>query len=94
MRLCYEAKSCFGVGGLLLDVGATAIGVAIWRSRIWSRWRAVFLLLALPLDVAAFIWLNAIFLTATILALIVGYNLQWGNGRSAMPKPQLADGGQ
>jgi hypothetical protein len=69
------AWSAFGMGGLVLNVGATILGIAIWRTRIWPRWSAVVLMLALPIDVAAFFLLDSPFLGATILALVVGFLL-------------------
>ena len=66
------AWSTFGLGSLLLDVGAMILGIAIWRSRLGSRWRAVVLLLALPMDFAAFFLLGSPFLGAAILAFVVG----------------------
>lgn len=66
------AWSTFGLGSLLLDVGAMILGIAIWRSRLGSRWRAVVLLLALPIDFAAFFLLGSPFLGAVILAFVVG----------------------
>lgn len=74
-NLRQTAFMIFSSGSLLLDAGATAVGVAVWRSHIWPRWSAIMLLLAFPLDVAAFFWLNAIFLTATVLSLTIGYHL-------------------
>ena len=65
------AWSTFGLGSLLLDVGAMILGIAIWRSRLGSRWRAVVLLLALPMDFAAFYLLGSPFLGAAILAFVV-----------------------
>ena len=69
------AWSAFGVGGWMLIIGAMVLGVAAWRSRTWPRWSAILLMLALPLDVIAFFWLDSLFLTTTILALVVGLNL-------------------
>lgn len=66
------AWSTFGLGSLLLDVGAMILGVAIWRSRSGSRWRAVVLLLALPMDFTAFFLIGSPFLGAAILAFVVG----------------------
>ena len=74
-NLRHMAFSTFSFGSLLLDVGATAVGIATFRSHIWPRWSAIILLLALPLDMVAFLWLNAIFLTTAVLSLVVGYNL-------------------
>lgn len=66
------AWSTFGLGSLLLDVGAMILGIAIWRSRLGSRWRAIVLLLALPIDFAAFFLLGSPFLGAAVLAFVVG----------------------
>lgn len=66
------AYSTASIGGWLHDLGSIALGIFIWRTRIWPRWRAVILLLALPIDIAAFFWLNSPFTAATVLALIVG----------------------
>ena len=66
------AWSTFGLGSLLLDVGVMILGIAIWRSRLGSRWRSVVLLLALPMDFAAFYLLGSPFLGAAILAFVVG----------------------
>lgn len=69
------AWSTFGIGSLILDVGATILGVAIWRTRTWPRWSAFVLMLALPIDFAAFFLLGSPFLGATILAFVVGFLL-------------------
>ena len=72
------AFSLFGFSSLLLDLCAMVLGISLWRSRLWSRWSALILLLALPLDVFAFFWLDSIFLAPTILALVVGSHLLFG----------------
>ena len=69
------AFAAFGMGGLVLDVGATILGVAIWRTRSWPRWSALVLMMALPIDVAAFFLLGSPFLGATVLAFVVGFLL-------------------
>jgi len=66
------AWSTFGMGSLLLDVGAVILGVAIWRSRWWPRWGALILMLALPIDLAAFILLGSPFVATAVLALLMG----------------------
>jgi hypothetical protein len=71
------AFSLFSLSSLALDLCVTVLGITLWRSRLWPRWAAFVLMLALPLDVAAFLGLNAIFLASTILALVVGPNLIW-----------------
>ena len=71
------AYSTFSIGSLLLDIGAMVAGAAAWRSRIWPRWSALILLLTLPLDLAAFFWLDSVFLASTVLALVVGLNLNF-----------------
>lgn len=69
------AFAVVGMGGWLLDVGAMVVGTAVWRSRIWPRWYAIILLLALPMDIIAFIYLNSPFMTATVLANLIGWRL-------------------
>ena len=69
------AYSTTSVGGLLLDLGAMGVGIAIWRSRIWPRWYALLLILALPIDFAAFFLLNSPFVTATTVAILLGWFL-------------------
>jgi hypothetical protein len=69
------AWSAFGVGSLLLDIGATVLGVAAWRSQLWPRWVAVILIGALPIDLAAFLLLGSPFLAAALLALVIGLQL-------------------
>ena len=65
------AWSAFGIGSLVLDVGATILGIAIWRTRTWPGWSAVVLMLALPIDIVAFFLLGSPFLGATVLAFVV-----------------------
>lgn len=74
------AYSTTSVGGLLLDLGAMGVGIAIWRCRIWPRWSALILILALPIDFAAFFLLNSPFVTATTVAILLGWFLL-RNGR-------------
>lgn len=69
------AFGLFSMSSLVLDLGVTVLGMALWRGRLWPRWSAVLLMLALPLDLVAFFGLDSIFLAATILALVVGVNL-------------------
>ncbi len=69
------AWSTFGVGSLLLDVGALTLGIAVWRSRLWPRWSAMILMLALPMDFATFILQGSPFLATAVLALLIAYLL-------------------
>ena len=71
------AFSLFGLSSLALDLSLTVLGISLWRSRLWPRWSALILLLALPLDLVAFFWLDSIFLASTILALVMGLNLNF-----------------
>lgn len=66
------AYSTFSIGDWLLILGATVAGAAAWRSRIGPRWSAITLLLAVPIEFAAFFFLDTIFLGAAVLALAVG----------------------
>lgn len=66
------AFTATSIGGLLLSMGATGVGLSIRRSRFWPRWSAIILLLALPLDMVAFFLLGSPFVTATVFALILG----------------------
>ena len=66
------AWSTFGIGTLVLDIGATILGIAIWRSRYWPRWSGFILMLAFPIDFVAFFLLGSPFLGATVLAFVVG----------------------
>ncbi len=77
------AFSLFSFSSLVLDLCMMVLGISLWRSRLWPRWSALLLLLALPLDVAAFLWLDSIFLGATILALVMGLNLVFAKRISA-----------
>jgi len=67
----------FSLGSLVMDIGATLLGVAAWRSRRWPRWSAALLLLALPLDVVAFFTVSP-FLAPAVLAVAIGYLLHAG----------------
>ncbi len=51
------------------------VGTAVWRSGRWPRWVAISLLLALPIDIIAFIYLDSPFMTATVLANLIGWLL-------------------
>lgn len=74
-NLRQTAFSIVGAGGWLLDIGAMVVGTAVWRSGLWPRWCAIILLLALPMDIIAFIYLNSPFMTATVLANLIGWLL-------------------
>jgi hypothetical protein len=63
--------TAFSLGSLVLDIGATIVGVAMWRRRLWPRWSGMLLMLALPLDILAFFILSP-FLGPAVLALAVG----------------------
>ncbi len=69
------AFSLFSLSSLTLDLSVTILGISLWRSRFWPRWSALILLLAFPLDLASFFWLDSIFLAAAILALVTGPHL-------------------
>ena len=69
------AFSIVGVGGWLLNIGAMIVGTAVWRSRIWPRWCALVLLLAFPIDIAAYVLFNSLFTAAALIALIIGFQL-------------------
>jgi hypothetical protein len=71
------AWSAFSMGSLVLDIGATMAGIAIWRKRLWPRWIGTLLMLALPLDILAF-FIFSPFLGPAVLALAVGW-LQFSN---------------
>ena len=71
------AFSLFSLSSLTLDLSLTVLGISLWRSRLWPRWSALILLLALPLDLVAFFGLDSIFLASTILALVMGINLNF-----------------
>lgn len=66
------AWSVFGIGSMLLDVGAMILGVAVWRSRLWPRWSALILMLAFPIDLAAYFLLGSPFGATAVLALLIG----------------------
>ena len=67
----------FSLGSLVTDLGATLLGVAVWRSRRWPRWSAVLLMATLPLDVVAFFTVSP-FLAPAVLAVAIGYLLYGG----------------
>lgn len=67
----------FSLGSLVMDIGATLLGVAVWRSPLWPRWSAVLLVSALPLDVVAFFTVSP-FLAPAVLAVAIGYLLYAG----------------
>lgn len=66
------AFTVVSIGGWLLIIGATGMGVTIWRYRFWPRWSAIIMLLALPIDIVAFFLLRSPFVSATMFALILG----------------------
>ena len=67
----------FSIGSLVMDIGATLLGVAAWRSRFWPRWSAALLMAALPLDMVAFFTVSP-FLAPAVLAVAIGYLLYAG----------------
>jgi len=69
------AWGAFGIGGWLLIIGAMILGVAAWRSRLWPRWAALILILAVPIEFAGFFVIDSPFLGATVLALVIGWQL-------------------
>lgn len=66
--------TAFSLGSLVLDVGSTIVGLAIWRRQLWPRWIGMLLMLALPLDILAF-FIFSPFLGPAVLALAVGWLL-------------------
>ena len=74
-NLRQAAFTAFGIGGALLDIGAMVIGIGLWQKKSWPRWSTIILLMALFIDLAAFIWLNAAFMAVAILSLTISYNL-------------------
>ena len=74
-NLRQTAFSIVGVGGWLLNIGAMIVGTAVWRSHLWPRWGALVLLLAFPIDIAAYVLFNSLFTAAAILALLIGFQL-------------------
>jgi hypothetical protein len=62
----------FSLGSLVMDVGATLAGVALWRARTRPRWIAPILLLALPLDIVAFFVISP-FLGPAAMAVALGW---------------------
>jgi hypothetical protein len=67
--------TAFSLGSLVLAVGATIAGLAIWRRRLWPRWSGLLLMVALPLDILAFFFASP-FLEPAVLALALGWLLR------------------
>ena len=67
----------FSIGSLVMDIGASLLGIAVWRSGLWPRWSAALLMAALPLDVVAFFTVSP-FLVPAVLAVVIGYLLYTG----------------
>jgi hypothetical protein len=70
-----SAWSAFGLGSLLLGVSATVLGASALRSKVWPRWSALLLAMALPIDLAAFFLIDSPFLASAVLALVTGHRL-------------------
>lgn len=68
------------IGNLVRDIGAMIAGVFVWRSGLWPHWVALILLLALPLDLFAFMSLGSTSLVSTLYGLVIGWILL-KNGR-------------
>lgn len=66
--------TAFSLGSLVLNVGATMVGVNIWRRRLWPRWSGMLLMLALPLDILAF-FVASPFLVPAGMAMALGWLL-------------------
>lgn len=81
------AYSAASVGGLLFGLGAMVSGVDLWRTQRAPRRLAGLLLLALPLDITAFLALNASFLSPVLLALAVGWALGRPSAHSTTAAP-------
>lgn len=62
----------YSLGSLVMDVGATLAGVALWRTRTRPGWIAAILLLALPLDIVAFFVFSP-FLGPAVMAIALGW---------------------
>lgn len=69
------AWGAFGVGGWMLILGATVLGVAAWRSRTWPRWCAILLMLAVPIDLVAYFIFDSPFTGTTVLTLVIAWQL-------------------
>jgi hypothetical protein len=74
------AYTTASMGGLIQDIGAMIVGLAVWRSGLWPRWLAILLLLSLPLDFLAFFTIGTPFWVSAVLALLIGWILVT-NGR-------------
>lgn len=62
----------FYVASLVLYVCATLSGIYLWRERSGSRTGAAILMAAIPMYIAVTLTLNSIFLTPSLLAVVVG----------------------
>jgi predicted MFS family arabinose efflux permease len=71
--------TAFLLGSQVLDIGATIVGVAIWRWQLWPRWIGMLLMMSLPLDILAFFTFSP-FLGPALMALVVGWLLVRSNG--------------
>lgn len=69
------AFTAVSIGGWLLIIGATTLGISIWRSHIWPRWSAILFILTFPIELAAFFWLDSPFATAVLFALALAWLL-------------------
>lgn len=66
--------AAFGIGELVMDIGAMVGGVSLWRDGTWPRPFALLLILALPLSMVTFM-MGAVFLGPAILSIGIGLML-------------------
>jgi hypothetical protein len=71
-NLRHMAFNLFSMSSLVLDIGATWLGIILWSKYIGPHIIAFIFVLALPIDFAAFFLLDSIFLGAGLLALNAG----------------------
>ena len=69
--------SAYSFGSLVQVIGATVAGVYAWRTKIWPKFSAFVLVMALPIAVLTFVFLSPFF-GPSVLAMTVGW-LAWSS---------------
>jgi hypothetical protein len=82
-RMYERASELAVIGTGLFTVALVLFGVALWRSRVFSRGDGVLLILAAPLVGTAGLYLDLLVPLGALLLLAAGVGIGWQGGRAA-----------
>jgi hypothetical protein len=82
-RMYEQASELATIGTGLFTASLVLFGVALWRSRVFSRGDGVLLILAAPLVGTAGLYLELLLPLGALLLLAAGVGIGWQGGRAA-----------